>query len=97
MMLRGMNHRPGQYRHPVLVSFAFVDGDLAPLEIQILQPQPERLEESQSTAIEQRRDQPLVACAHSTPLICGTCTILRKSPSCFRTSAKLSYSTGFTM
>jgi hypothetical protein len=39
----------------------------------------------------------LARLTHLTPLICGTCTILRNSPSCPNTAENLSYSTGFMM
>ena len=61
MLLQGLDHCLGEHRDPVLVPFPFADDDLSPLEIQILDSQSERLEQSQTAAVEQHPDEPLVA------------------------------------
>jgi len=53
MILQGVYDCAGHCRHPVLVPFLLTNGDFAAFEIQVLDTQSERLEESQSAAVEQ--------------------------------------------
>ena len=47
-----------QHRDAILASLALPDGDLVPLELQVLHAQRKSLEQSKAAAVEQRRDQP---------------------------------------
>ena len=61
MFLQGVSHGPRHRRDPVFVALRLADGDFPRLEVQILYPQAERLQEPQAAAVQQHRDQPLVA------------------------------------
>ncbi len=55
---QGFGHLSGEDRHPVLSTLAITHGDLVPLEIEVLDPEPGALEETQTRAIHQRHHQP---------------------------------------
>lgn len=48
----------GQHRHPVLAALALADDDLTPLELDILDAQPQAFEQAHAGAVQQGRDQP---------------------------------------
>jgi len=61
MFLQRLNHCPGHCRAPVFVPLAFADGDLAALEVQVLDSQAKGFEQPQAAAVQEHGDEPLVA------------------------------------
>lgn len=52
MPLRLCPHRLWEHGHPVLAALAVADGDLVPLEVDALDPQPQTLQQAQARAVQ---------------------------------------------